>query len=362
MAHTHTMPPKRISYLVLANVAHFPFNTLFVRGLEENGVTMTVIREEARGLSKYWHAMRVLWRVRRSTDAFCVGYLSHRLVPCAYLIARLTGKRIYFNAGHSTYDQVALDQVAPQSLWVHVRAWILDYLSFHLCDRAFVESRAQCVYLHKLFYIRMKKLAAISYGADDSILYRTPADKLHDPSVMTVLWRGAMLPFVDTPVAFEAMKLLRDDPGIRFIVRGGGPIQPAMRVYVKEHGLANVEFTDHHFTDEELRELMVSADVMFGIYGSTSRGDCTIPNRMYEAIMLGIPFITVRTQAVEEIMTEGVHCLFVRPHDSRDIADKIVQLKNDPALRAHISANLLRLYRERLTSRHLGESILRHLR
>jgi glycosyltransferase involved in cell wall biosynthesis len=362
MAHIHTTPPKRITYLVLANVAHFPFNTLFVRGLEENGVTVTVIKEEARGLSKYWRSMHALWLVRGSSDAFCVGYLSHRLVPCAYLIARLTGKKIYFNAGHSTYDQVALDQVARQSWWIHVRAWILDYLSFHLCDLAFVESNAQRAYLHKLFYVCVSKLSAISYGADDSILYRTPADKLHDPSVMTVLWRGAMLPFVDTPVAFEAMRLLRDDPGIRFVVRGGGPIQPLMRTYVKENSLSNVEFTDHHFTDEELRELMVSADVMFGIYGSTSRGDCTIPNRMYEAIMLGIPFVTVRTQAVAELMTEGEHCLFVRPHDSRGLADKIVLLKNDPALRARLSANLHRLYEEKLTSRHLGESIVHRMR
>lgn len=356
------MKPIRIGYVILWTVEFLPFNRLFIRGLEENGTSISLLSEKTRNALKYWHSMRAMWRIRHEVDAYCIGYLSHRLVPGAYIISRLTRKPLFFNAGHSIYEAEALDKHAGKRRPVlNAICWFLDYVAFQLADTVFLESATQCDYIASEFHVPRGKLVPLYYSADDHMFYRSPNDPPHDPSQLRVLWRGMMHPSNGAPLAFETMTLLKDTP-ITLTVRAGGTVQPLMWQFIKDHDLANVVFTDHHFTAEELRAFLVSGDVLLGNFGSHPRATRSIQNRVYEALMLGIPLVSARAAALEELVTDGEHALLVDPNDPRDIADKLRLLAQDSPLRERLSTNARKLYEDKLTPKHMGARALEHMR
>ncbi len=102
---------------------------------------------------------------------------------------------------------------------------------------------------------------------------------------------------------------------------------------VRERGLSScVEFTG-----------MVTGDRKWGI---VTQGDVlvlptyfryeTLGLVLLEAMGVGLPVITTRRAAIPEIVEEGISGLFVAEQDARDLADKIITLAGDPALRARM--------------------------
>ena len=57
-------------------------------------------------------------------------------------------------------------------------------------------------------------------------------------------------------------------------------------------------------------------------------------------------------------MTDRENCLLVNLSDPKDLADKILELKNDPNLTKKISDAGLNLYKNKLTPKHLAGKIL----
>jgi glycosyltransferase involved in cell wall biosynthesis len=80
--------------------------------------------------------------------------------------------------------------------------------------------------------------------------------------------------------------------------------------------------------------------------------------KVTEALAMAKPVITGRTPAMEEFLTEKENVLFCKMGDSQDLADKILELKNDPLLRKKIAAGGYNTYLEKLTPKVLGANLL----
>ena len=74
-----------------------------------------------------------------------------------------------------------------------------------------------------------------------------------------------------------------------------------------------------------------------------------------EAMGCGLPVIATRRAAIPEIVEEGVNGLFVAEQDPADLAEKIIALANDPALRARMSATNKQKYANTYTIEHYGQ-------
>ena len=94
---------------------------------------------------------------------------------------------------------------------------------------------------------------------------------------------------------------------------------------------------------------MLSCHVALGQFSNHPRLDRTIQNKTFEALALGLPYITRDSRSNRELLTDGETCLFTKAADARDLADKIVYLKNQPALRERLAQNGLTLYHQALT-------------
>jgi len=98
-----------------------------------------------------------------------------------------------------------------------------------------------------------------------------------------------------------------------------------------------------------------------GIFGDSAKTRAVIPNKVYEALAAGKAVITADTPAVKELLTDRKNCLLCRTADAADLAEKIMELKNNRELRRTIAENGYRLFLNKLSpskaTRQLAEYI-----
>jgi glycosyltransferase involved in cell wall biosynthesis len=87
------------------------------------------------------------------------------------------------------------------------------------------------------------------------------------------------------------------------------------------------------------------------------RAELVITNKVNEAIGMAKPLITRRNAPVQELLTHGEDVWLVDPASPQAIADAILTLKNDPALRTRIAENGHRRFLECGTIERLGASL-----
>ena len=65
------------------------------------------------------------------------------------------------------------------------------------------------------------------------------------------------------------------------------------------------------------------AHLALGIFGTTEKTLRVIPNKVFEALAMGLPVITCGSQATDELLTDGKDILLVPPGDAAALAEKI---------------------------------------
>jgi len=165
------------------------------------------------------------------------------------------------------------------------------------------------------------------------------------------------LPEAGVSHIIKAAKIL-EHKGINFLILGHGWLEKEIKSEISLLGLSNLQLIDQYVTDDELRDNMLSAHVSLGQFEKHERLSRTIPHKAFESLALGLPYITARFEGVEEILVSGENCLFVGPANPADLADQILLLKNDTALREKIARNGYELYKEKFTPEVLAQELL----
>jgi len=96
---------------------------------------------------------------------------------------------------------------------------------------------------------------------------------------------------------------------------------------------------------------------MLGQFSSHARLDRTIQNKTFEALALGMPYITRDSKSNREVLEDGKNCLLVKPSDPEDLAKKIILLKNNEDLRKKIADQAHSFFQNNLTSDILGSKV-----
>jgi phosphatidyl-myo-inositol alpha-mannosyltransferase len=132
------------------------------------------------------------------------------------------------------------------------------------------------------------------------------------------------------PYLIEAFgRLQREMPDTRLIVVGpdGGLRQACIR-YISEHNVKNVVFTDL-VPYEDLPRYYKTADV----FCAPNTGHESLGLIILEAMAAGAPIVATRIQGFQDVLTEGVHGLFVPPKDAEALCDALRTMLNDSAMR-----------------------------
>lgn len=342
----------------------FSRNAVYIKGLEQNGVQVIVCTDHAPGFKKYLNITKQLWQIRRQIDAIVVGYSGHTVVPLAKIISLVgVGKPVIFDALCSFYEsnilsRDAFKKIPGRKFWCR----LIDWLANTFADIILVETKAQ-----KWFYIQTLKVSEnkclVAYtGVNEDLFYFDPNVKKSD--TFTVLFRGKFTPEAGIEHIIKAAEILEqqgENINFRIIGFGWGEVNKEIQAQVKSFQLKNLEFINRYLPIAELRHLMLESHVSLGQFADHDRLKRTIPHKAFEAAVMRLPYITAKTGPIGEVFTDGVDCLFVHPADPKDLADKILSVKNNQALGPALADMAYELYQEKLTPQILAKDLLESL-
>ena len=119
---------------------------------------------------------------------------------------------------------------------------------------------------------------------------------------------------------------------IHFGLVGGGTEVEEMKTYAKSLGIDDYVTFTGRVPDQQMLEMLNTADVCVNPDVANEMNDKSTMNKIMEYMALGKP--VVQFDLTEGRYSAGEASLYARKNDERDLAAKIVQLLDDPALRA----------------------------
>ena len=296
-------------------------NRVIIRGLQENGVEILFSNTSVRGWRKFVDLWRKYRSLKREFDIIVVGYSDSRfMIPFVRLIShRLfsgqAGKKIVWDAFYSLYDSWVLDRrlVGPGSLKAKYY-WFLDWLSCKLADLILLDTDAHISYFSKTFGIKNSKFIKVLVGTVDDMFYPKSIQKTS--SNFLVHFHGNFIPLQGVEYIIRAASLLNDH-NIQFQIIGQGQEYGKIKKIAEELNLKNITWIGY-VAYEELSNYISKAK----------------------------PLISADTPAMQELFTDRKDIMFCNLANSKDLADKILELKNNDNLRNEIAQSGYELFKE----------------
>ena len=143
---------------------------------------------------------------------------------------------------------------------------------------------------------------------------------------------AALADHKDYPTLLRAARLvLEKEPDISFVAVGDGPLHKAVTDLARELGLGK-RFLSLGFR-EELGCLLKVFDIF--VLASKTEG---LGTSVLDAQALGLPVAACRAGGIPEIVTDRETGLLVPPSDPPALAAALLELANDPELRAALGS------------------------
>ncbi len=322
-----------------------------MRGLKLNGIEVTELHDRSWFLWKYLKLFFRHWFLRGKYDAMIVGFPGFSVMPLARAVATAP---VIFDAFVSYYDAHVFDRKTAKPGSTKAKYfYYLDKLACKLADRVLLETNTLIDFFVQTFCLPRQKFCRIFIGANDEIFRPFSAPTIHNSKFLILFW-GYMTPQHGVEYILQAAKILGNQE-IEFVLIGGGPEKPRMVELKDKLDLKNLQFIDT-LSPHELAKYIQGAQVCLGVFGNVSRLKTVVTNKVYEALACGKPLITAN-EGAREVLSDGIHCLFCHPADPKDLADKILLLKNNKALRESLAARGYALYQEKFTPYALGAAL-----
>ena len=356
----------------------YPRGKVIYSGLKKNNVEVDVFVRG--GKLKYPQIMRRV--LRNDYDA---------LIPTGILtlfVSKLACRKpVLFDAFISNYDSLVCDRavVAKNSPKAKL-LWLGDKYSCIFADRVIVDTEEHRDYFVKEFGLDARKFRSIPVSADEGIFhpmtgagnqilrpegrsmtYKPARCSIHlrpegrsilpvcNNPTFNVTFIGSFIPLQGVEYIIKAAKLLGGED-IEFNIIGTGQTFREMKALSAKLNTRNVKFLGWKSYDE-LPSVMAKADICLGIFGITEKAKRVIPNKAYETIAMRKPLITGDTAAIRRFFHDGENCILCEIGNEKAIAEAILRLKKDPALREKIASNGYRLFKERFAAEAIGREV-----
>jgi len=325
-------------------------NRVLIKGLRKNGVEVLECNSRSYSFLKYFFLKLKYLKYIGKFDAMIVGFPGHKAM---FLARMLTRKPIIFDAFTSHYGGMILDRKKyPINNW-HSRFYrFLDRWSCKLADLVLLDTNAHIDYFVDEYKIARDKFKVLYVGTDTDIFY---PKKINNTGKLLIHFHGSFIPLQGVEYIIKAAKLLSDD-NVVFNIIGRGQTYKNNIKLAKQLKINNIKFINS-VSYNELPNYIGRADISLGIFGNSPKTELVIPNKVYEAMACAKAVITADTKAVKEIFRNGENILLCKKADPRDIADKILSLKNDKKLKDKISTNGYEYIRKNLTEKIIGNEL-----
>jgi len=329
-------------------------NRVIIAGLRSNGIEIIECSSKKPSLLKYFDLIGQYFKKGEKIDLMVVGFPGQVVMILAKLICR---KKIVFDAFVSLYDTYVFDRktTKPKSLKAKYY-WFLDWFSCKLADEILLDTNAHIDYFKETFGIKEEKLHRSFIGSDDRLFY--PRDILKDTDKFLVYFYGTYIPLQGIEYIIEAANILKNE-NILFRITTSQKGYQELKEKVADLGIENSIDLVNFVSVEELPKYIAQADICLGIFGNTDKTKRAIPTKLYDYIAMKKPVISAETPAIREMFKNNENLAFCQVADSQGLADKILELKDDPGLREKLALESYRLYQEQFCPKVIGLKLVK---
>jgi glycosyltransferase involved in cell wall biosynthesis len=254
------------------------------------------------------------------------------------LLWRPFGKRFVFDH-HDLSPEMYEAKFARPSRVLHAALRFLEWCTFRVADVA-IATNESC------------KRVAIERGgmAEDRIFVVRSGPDLRrfrryapDPALKAgrdklVVYLGEMCKQDGVEYLLRALKIMREQGrggDVFTVLVGGGPHQEELRRYAGELGLGTATRFTGRVSDDELCRILSSADVAVDPDPKTPWSDKCTMNKIIEYMYFGLPIVCF--DLTEHRVSAGDAALYAAPNQEQALADALLQVLDDPAMRELMS-------------------------
>lgn len=186
------------------------------------------------------------------------------------------------------------------------------------------------------FSVPEEKISVIPHGP---FFYDLPASGLEqtlrsfeiEPDKVLVLWQGIIFPYKGIDLLLRSWQQVEakvDDTCLVIAGTGAQDFLEEIRRQVRDLGLKHVKLCFRFISTEELVALYRAAGVVVYPYRAI-----TTSGALATGLALGKAIIASDLPVFRELLTNRENALLVDPHDSAELADALMELTQDRALR-----------------------------
>lgn len=158
----------------------------------------------------------------------------------------------------------------------------------------------------------------------------------------------------------EAITLLPDDCGVRFLLVGAGRFRDEVERIVRSAGKADRVMFAGQVEHERVPALLDACDILLSPHVPLADGSEFFgsPTKLFEYMAMGKGIVGSRLGQIGEVLADEETALLVEPGNARQLADAILRLSRSPELRESLGAAARRTAVERHTWKHNAARVL----
>lgn len=189
-----------------------------------------------------------------------------------------------------------------------------------------------------------KNTVLVPNGVNVSKFQSTEAQNANKtPNTKTIITTSRLVPKNGVEDLIEAMRYLPTHyKHYKLLIVGSGPLEASLKSRVESEELGNrITFVDE-VSHEKLPQYLWASDILCRPSLSEGFGISFI-----EAMAAGLPVIATPVGGIPDLLRDKETGLFCKVNDPKSIADAVLLLEEQPALRETIIAGALRMVREK---------------
>lgn len=279
-----------------------------------------------------------------SVRAIIVPRGNHLLVPVAKLLSLITEIPLIYDAFDPLFRTAIMED--ENGLLVKYK-YILEYLILRLPDKLLVTTSTFKQLYAKDYSLSLNRFEVIPPSANEDRFYPRDLSSYDD---FTVLYWGNFHPHHGVDIILEAAEILSDKK-IQFILIGEGEERERYRKRSMEAGLDQVHFPGR-LSDSELINNIERSHVCLGVFSDHQLAQCSITNKVFEAMAMGKPIITENSEATRSLPDNAL--IRVPPTSPEELAKEIRCLQQDTNMRADYSTNARKIFEDQYSEKAIG--------
>ena len=307
---------KQIKILLYGNVSRDYRSKILVKFLLDSKYRISLASPEFYTTKKVEHfysiekLFTIFWWIElfikaAFTDIIYLPPMNARFIKSALWASKLFNKKLIVEMYISLYDTLVNDRNLITTGSRQAKTWLTkDILALTKSDYIIHTARHEITYWENLLNIKVKQNKVfIAPICNISSLVRSQV--CGQGSVLNICWWGTFIPLHGLDNILQSMRILKAK-NVQFICNLFGVNNSFFHIYTEK--IQTIDLNSHVFLRKDLsfansylpKYLVENCDLALGIFGNTDKARNAVPNKLIEALSMGIPTLTMNSPALRE--------------------------------------------------------------